>query len=253
MKSTIQSQNRFSASLHCPLGVVAVLSVVLGLSASVHAAVLVGYNMENTADRTAPSTLDENVAATSLLRNNINVFGALQNVSPNWNITAPSTFAETGTDAASALSVAGYVYLTLTPVSGNAISITSLSFDVYAATGTTTSFRQLYVFSDKTGYASGSELFTGSSAPASANLIPFNTSPPKNFSIDLSGNSSFANITDSITFRLYTQTPTAAQSLAFDNITVNGTVIPVPEPATYAFLGLGFFALLATRCFRRPA
>jgi hypothetical protein len=54
-----------------------------------------------------------------------------------------------------------------------------------------------------------------------------------------------ANITDSVTFRFYTQTPTAAQSLALDNITFNGTVTPVPEPSFFAFIGLGgFLALL---------
>jgi len=71
---------------------------------------------------------------------------------------------------------------------------------------------------------------------------------------DLSG-APFQNVqnqpSSTLTFRIYTYAPAAGNSVDFDDITVNGTVTPIPEPATAGLLLGGSLALLARR--RRSA
>ncbi len=215
------------------------------------AATLVTYDMEASGiPRDNPSTVDPDVSATNLSLNNLNPSGtATPTSSSDTFITIVSQFAG-GTTVADALTAGTggtgtYFDLTITPDALRSITLNSISFDIFAATAGP-SARQLYLFSDKTGFTDGDQILSAGTTTGSP-LIPYNTTTTgENFNIDLSGNSAFANITDSVTFRFYTQTPTAFQALAFDDITVDGTVAVVPEPSSFALLvlaGIGFFFL----------
>lgn len=215
-------------------------------AASLNAATLAAYDMENATNRTLPSTTAGGLTATGFSGSSLASFGALQKPTGDFYTTFITT-AGGGTTVADALVSGGattgqYMQFTIAPIAGNTLSLDNLTFDIFAATAGPSN-RQIYVFSSKTGFTAGDELFTGSTATGSTNLIPYNTvSVGQNFSIDLTG---LADVTDSISFRIYFQTPNAAQGMAIDDITVSGTV--VPEPSGYAFLGLSLLSLLARR------
>jgi hypothetical protein len=251
MKTTCRIQTLINSTIRCSLAALALFS-----AASLQADVLVTYDMQNAAGRTNTSFVGSGLTATSLIGNNLNPGSPTAvtiGTATTDFYTAWAFIGSGGSTAANAITSGDFFKLTLTPTAGNSISLTSLSFDIFAATAGP-SARQLYIFSDKTGIAGGSELFTGSTISGST-LIPYNTAATgQNFSVDLSGNSALANITDSVTFRFYTQTPTAAQSLALDDITFNGTVTAAPEPSSVTLLGLGgFLALLAVSRHRHQA
>jgi len=233
------------ATIRCAFRYVALLFATLYSAASIHADVLAAYDMQTSGARTNASFVLSGLTATSLTGNNLAAGSPGSDQKPSGNFYTTWAFIGAGgSTAANAISSGDYFRLTLTPTAGNSITLGSLSFDVYAATAGQ-SARQVYLFSDKTGFAGGSELFTGSTVSGSP-LIPYNTAAAgQNYSIDLSGYSALANITDSVTFRFYTQTPTASQGMAFDNITINGTVAAVPEPSSFAFAGLVAFVVLA--------
>jgi hypothetical protein len=58
-----------------------------------------------------------------------------------------------------------------------------------------------------------------------------------------------------ITFRIYIASDAAGQSMDFDNVTITGTVVAVPEPASVLALAAGLGALwtLRRRRFGNPA
>lgn len=213
---------------------------------SLNAATLAAYDMENSLNRTLSSTTAVGMTATGFSGSSLASFGAVQKPTGDYYTTFITT-AGGGSTVGDALVSGGaatgqYMQFTIAPTVGNTLSLDSLSFDIFAATGGP-SDRQIYVFSSKTGFAAGDVLFTGSTATGSANLIPYNAvSVGQNFSIDLS---SLADVTDSISFRIYFQTPNAAQGMPIDDITVIGTV--VPEPSGCAFLGLSLLSLLRRR------
>ena len=152
---------------------------------------------------------------------------------------------------------ATYFQFTIAPTGGQLLNVTSLSFDVVAATTTYTANREFFLESSKTGYGTSSAnvlygagtqsaLNPGGGINWSSTLIPFNdtsanTGPYSEtlFSVDLSGNSLLQNISDSVSFRFYIGTDTTSQNLGFDNLTVNGSIVAAPEPSVYALGGLG--------------
>lgn len=230
----------------------ATLAVLLLACLPARAATLVQYAMSSTTSalaRTEATTEAPGLSATNLTGNNLNTNSLvnLTSVSPTTYYTGWSRSAGfSGTTALQALTDATYFTLTITPDAGQNINLDTISFNAVAGTAVP-SDRQIYVFSDKTGYTTGGLLFSRSTEtlvnPATP-LIPYNTTTSNvNFSFDLSGNSAFQNITDSVTFRFYIQTPTVSQNLAFQSLTFEGSVIP--EPTVPALLGLGLFLLLA--------
>jgi hypothetical protein len=70
-----------------------------------------------------------------------------------------------------------------------------------------------------------------------------------NFSIDLSG-PAYQGISTAMTFRLYGYTPATNLGLYYDNLTLSGQAVAVPEPPT-AMRSLAGFALLVATGWRR--
>ena len=232
------------------MSAIALTSIGVFFGASLQADVLAQYDMETSGSRIVASTVISDITSSDLVGNNLNTPSSFTLASVDaaddyiaWSRNAGSA----QTTAEGVIADNTYFSFTLTPEVGKSITIDSISFDVAAGTAGP-SDRQFYLFADKSGYLSGNVLFSASTEIGSP-LLPYNTTTfDQNFSITLSGNSAFQNITDSVTFRLYIATPTNSQNIGFDDITVNGSVIP--EPGSYALLG-GLCALTAVMIGRR--
>jgi len=135
-------------------------------------------------------------------------------------------------------SAVDYYSFTLTPQSGQAYSISSVSFTAniaYSWEPTTWEIR-----SSIDSYAN--TLGTAATIASPGTPMPH--------SINLSGNSSFQNVSSSIQFRLYGYNGTGFGGLksvsGADGLNVSGSVSAVPEPVSTALIagiGLGLFAL----------
>ena len=229
---------------------IALTSIGVFFSASLQADVLAQYDMETNGSRVVASTVISDITSSNLVGNNLNAPASftLANVDNTDDyITWSRAAGSAQTDVLGVLADSTYFSFTLTHDAGKSISIDSISFDGAAGTAGP-SDRQFYLLSDKTTYTSGNVLSSASTVTGSP-LLPYNTTTfDQNFSVTLSGNSAFQNITDSVTFRLYIATPENSQNIGFDDITVNGSVIP--EPGSYALLG-GLCALTAVMIGRR--
>jgi hypothetical protein len=88
-----------------------------------------------------------------------------------------------------------------------------------------------------------------------ATLVPTqSTTAPDFFNIDLSSFGSLQNLSAGqvVTFKIPVFTPLTSATIRIDDITVNGLVTPVPEPATVSLIGLGALVLFGV-CRRRNA
>jgi len=217
-------------------------------TASVRAGVLASWDMETNGARTVASLVDASVTVTDLAGNNLNTPGSFIGESVVGGagddyIAYSRSSGIARTDAVGAIADSTYFSFTVTPEVGQSITLSSITFDSMAGTGGP-SDRQFYLMSDKTGYLS-TEVLASASTVTGSPLLPYNTSTfDQNFSADLSG-MDFANITDSVTFRIYIATPNTFQNVGFDDITLNGAVIP--EPSSLVLMVLTGFALVICR------
>jgi len=120
--------------------------------------------------------------------------------------------------------LADYISFTVVAASGYKLNLTTLTFDA----GGQDSNGHWAVSSGVAGY--GVNIGTGDAGDAT--FVPQ--------SVDLSG-AAYQNLT-SITFHLYDWNTTGTQSDWYDNITLNGSLVAVPEPVNVA---LGVFGLCA--------
>ena len=136
----------------------------------------------------------------------------------------------TATGADTAVSSGAFVSFTVTP--GAETDLTDLQFDAMRGGGAT-----------PRGYVVRSSADNFATNLAAADLL---TARPvyTHVTVPLSG-AQFQDLTAPIEFRLYAYAPAGGNSVDFDNITLNGTV--VPEPAALGALGLGGLGLLAGR------
>lgn len=158
----------------------------------------------------------------------------------------------TGTFGSSELSFANafanddYFSLTVTPNAGFEMDLTSLTFD-YGYTSTSTVGDQLraYVTTSDDSHAAFEGFFTNTATVGGQALV-YDTAA----TIDLSG-SEFQNITSAFELRIYLSDEYHDSNVIhrIDNVTLNGSVVAVPEPSSVALCGLGagFFLMRRRR------
>lgn len=170
-------------------------------------AVLLAYNV--TSDF-APSTTASNITGGTLTNNLLTSFVSdvgLGYATEPVLVPMPTSGA---TNASTAISTDSYFYLSISPTSGNSLSLTTLTFNI--ARGGVATPRGYDVRSSADNYA------TTLGTADVATQRPTWTS----VSIDLSG-ASFQNVTSTITFRIYLYAPTTTNTLDIDDIVLNGS------------------------------
>lgn len=143
-----------------------------------------------------------------------------------------------------ALAVSGndYYTFTLTPLTGFEADLTTLTFDYAITEGAMSITGNFFVRSSIDSFAS-----TIGSTATTSDETAFH-----NHSISLSA-AQYQNLTSAVTFRIYIYDDKggAAETDLLDNVTLNGTVAVVPEPSTWAIMGLGASLLSAVQHLRR--
>lgn len=255
------------------LGATCALLALLLAPSVASADVIVDYKMTafgaplNDPATAAPTTTAANVTATTLVNQSGGTFSGTNNYNggsdrvTNWSVAVSST-APTFADA---ISRGNFITFNLTVAPGFQINLTSITFQVAAATTATTSDRAFYLATETatTSFTASSTVFatdrTNPSPPISGGptpgTIPYqngtvNNTVPQNYSVDLTSLGAISS-TQTQYFRFYLQAA-IGQSLSFDDIVVNGTVTAVPEPSTYAALaGASALVLVSLRRRRR--
>jgi hypothetical protein len=174
----------------------------------------------------AATTLDANATATSLTK------GASVNAITNtddYYASKPLISLSRSNDTAAQV----YFQVTLTAAAGFELNMDSFSFD--GAKGGTSDPRTYEVHSSVGGLAISSDLNTpgqvltsGSFAVSRGAAGSTDTLPT--ITADLSA-PAYDHLS-SLTMRVFFYTPTTNQNIDIDNWTFNGSVVPVPEPAT---------------------
>lgn len=225
---------------------------VLFTSASVHAAVLGKYEFGiNNPGSTSPA---DAFTATSVLAGStfgdINLSGSAisaGNFFTSITIGAgqPSRILATqtaGITVATSITNNSYFQFTVTPEVGQTIDFSSISMDAARGGG---SARGFSIASSANSYAT---LFTSLSGHPTAYdpVAGIASQQPSytNYAFDLS---SLADITTATTFRVYSWSGAATNTIYYDNITLNGTISPVPEPSAPLIGGLGVLFMLRRR------
>jgi hypothetical protein len=137
------------------------------------------------------------------------------------------------TSAAQAVTAGKYFEFTVTPDSGFALNLDSLSFLVTRGGGATPRGFELRGSQDNfTATLAGQDLTT-----ARPTFTPITATLP----------GSYTGVEGPVTFHFYVYAPAAGNSVDWDNITLNGAVVAIPEPGTNALIAggmIGFAALL---------
>ncbi len=136
---------------------------------------------------------------------------------------------------ATAFSTDNYFYFTLTPDSGTTLDLTSLSFNV-ARGGDSSLPRNYGVRSSATGTA---DLSSGAVATVRTTWTPI--------TVDLSTYTELQNVTSEVTFLFAVATLSSGNSLEWDDITIEGAVVPEPSTFVLTALGLLGFAFYGRR------
>jgi hypothetical protein len=235
------------------------------LATSAPAAVIVSYGMSTAPPPaaqvlfTGPTSLDAGVTATNLVNQLGNTASGSLTFSggdlvSTWN-TAAAAAPVNDNSFSAAFTVGNYLTFSITPTAGNQINLTNITFQASTATTSTTSNRGFFLvsegapanftatsvvlLSDRTAFDGGG----GSAGTLPLQASPTNATVPRDYDASLA---SLGPVTGTQYFRLYLQTPNAGQGLAFDDIVVNGTVTPVPEPGA-PLLGLAGLLILQNR------
>ncbi len=229
------------------LGAACALLVLALASVATAQTTLVTYNTDLAAPNIgAVSSSATFVNASSFTLNNVTLGRVVVAGSDHAAVINP-TVAQTTVNLATTLSNATYFSITLQPTSGYALNLASLSFEANA--GGTSSPRGFAVFSSIGGFSAGSVLSQDNNGTGGTlTARPTQTT----YSVALSSLAGYQNVTDSIEFRFYVQGATA-QSIDFDNITINGSVSAIPEPSSYALLAGSTFLMVALWSRRRRA
>ena len=147
-----------------------------------------------------------------------------------------------GTSNATAVTANDYFTFTITPV--DFMSFTSLTFDIanYTNDGT---------FSPVSFFVRSSVNNFSSNIGTTQTVLAGSNGTFQNANISLTG-ASFQNLNTPVEFRIYVQDSgidDPDRGGLIDNVILNGTAIP--EPSTYAMMGLGAALLVGFQRFRR--
>jgi hypothetical protein len=182
-----------------------------------------------------------------------------------WDVGGPNTFGsesvdyfeftannsisngQGATNEMSAKQVGSYFSFTVTAAAGYELDIASVNFGVAQLTTSDTALR---------GFALASSL---DSASYSVDLAENNqitgfraaTGGWEQYSIDTSSMFQYQDVTGTVEFNFYGWTPTGGAGIGYNEITLDGEVVPVPEPAPAALCGLGALLAILIRRARR--
>lgn len=172
-------------------------------------------------------------------------------VFPTTVVNAPGGTPAYSTTAADAVANDRYFEFTVTPTSGNQVSLATLSFNYGAVTSTGALPQAGAPITPMFQVRSSVDNFSTSIGDTTAFVFGQSTSDvSKSFSVSLSSLGGFSQLTTTTTFRIYgyfgTGTPGYGDSLRLDNVNLTGTVAAaVPEPSSAA-LGAGALALFGS-------
>ncbi len=216
------------------------------------------YNPTNTNSELFPSNVASNTTAS-----NIAQFGPIawrfqstagigMSIYPGNTAVNSSTSTGTAITSASAAVLQGsYFNFTLTAGGGFQLNMSSLTFD--ASKGGATS-RGFAIQTSATGFSTDGSTNVNASGVVSAgtftaisNTFVFPTTSA--ITLDLSG-SSYQGLS-SLEIRIFSYSPLTSASLEYDNFALNGSVVSVPEPATWALLAGAGTTLVVLRRRRR--
>lgn len=208
-------------------------------SPSAGAQVLVKYAAGTSADVTALQTagsVASGITASGTLTGNgsLLAFTASGAASPN-NVlyaalsSSAAADVQTGLSEGTTVTNGTYFSFTLTANSGQALSLSSLTFN--ADVSGTSSPRVFYVLDSADNYVQSNTLATDNNAGGTL------TTTLNAYTVNLTG-APYQNLS-TITFKFYIATPSTGNNVGFNNIVVNGTVSAVPEPATAWLLVAG--------------
>ena len=154
-----------------------------------------------------------------------------------------------GTDEAAAIANAEYFSFTVSANTGFELDLTSLTYtSIHNATNNN---------GDTPNESATMNFFVRSSVDSYATTVgsvfsqAWNTNDSR--TITLSGNSAFQDLTGDVTFRLYVYESvelSTDQGARWDNVVLNGDVVAVPEPSSFALLA-GCFGLTSVMLRRR--
>lgn len=142
------------------------------------------------------------------------------------------------TSAAAAIANGVYFSFSLQPDSGYWLNLTNLTFN--AGRGGASTPR---------GWALRSSL-DGFAATIAGADIPTQRPNWTAYDVDLSA-PIFQNVTDPITFRFYVYSTNDGATMEFDDLVLNGSIQPVPEPAAWAIFLSAFGASLLVQWRRK--
>jgi len=155
-----------------------------------------------------------------------NVSIGTENPSPNY-VTEPVLRVDPlggANSAAAAVANSVYFSFAIAPEAGKTLGLTNLTFDAARGGGAT-----------PRGWALRSSV-DGFAADISSADIPTQRQTFTPYDISL-GDPQYQGLSSSVEFRFYVYSPSSGSTVEFDNITLNGTV--VPEPAGIALIALG--------------
>lgn len=200
-----------------PIIAVLILSIT-AITSSVNAVDIAVYNFTDSS--LAASTADPNVTA-----GNVNFTGSSATQFTLANVLAIN--AATGANnAATAVSNNSYYQFEVTPVAGATMNLSSLNFQ--GASATSAPSNGYVIRSSTDSYTTNLQ-----TAGFTTQYATF-----ANYSVSLTG-SEFQNLTTGISFRIYTYMNAGSNPAAgYDNLTLTGTVVTVPEPSTYALAAI---------------
>ena len=140
-------------------------------------------------------------------------------------VSLANVFASTDWSQNTSIDTAQYVQFTLTPNTGFSLSLQSITFDNVKTTGGPTS-AQVQIFLGATLISKGSQAFTPGTTTANVNF---------DFTDFVTANH------EAVTVRFYAWNDSGNNnpSLSFDNVVINGSVNPVPEPVNVALVVFG--------------